>query len=87
MKKQKDIYRAANKVRATKGWTIIIGILLLVIGVFMAIHEEDTGFSFVGIALVLFLIGGLIEGFAEVVEAACRYNNVPDFRIDDSEVQ
>ena len=86
MKKQKDIYRAANKVRATKGWTIVIGIILLAVGVFMAVNENNGGLSLVGIALVLFLLGGLIEGFAEVVEAACKFNN-PDFRIDDSEVQ
>lgn len=86
MKKQKDIYRAANKVRATKGWTIVIGIILLAVGVFMAVNDNSGGFSLVGVALVLFLLGGLVEGFAEVVEAACKYNN-PDDRIDDSEVQ
>lgn len=86
MKKQKDIYRAANKVRATKGWTIVIGIILLAVGVFMAVNDNSGGFSLVGVALVLFLLGGLIEGFAEVVEAACKFNN-PDNRLDDSEVQ
>lgn len=86
MKKQKDIYRAANKVRATKAWTIVIGVILLAVGVFMAVNDNSGGFSLVGVALVLFLLGGLIEGFAEVVEAACKLNN-PDFRIDDSEVQ
>lgn len=86
MKAQKDIYRSANKVRSTKGWTIVIGIFLLIVGAFMVINEESTGFSLVGVALVLFLIGGLIEGFAEIVEAACKYNN-PDDRLDDSEVQ
>ena len=86
MKKQKNIYRAANKVRETKGWTIVIGIILLAVGVFMAVNENNGGLSLVGIALVLFLLGGLIEGFAEVVEAACKFNN-PDNRLDDSEVQ
>lgn len=85
MKKQQDIYRSVNKVRATKGWTIIIGIFLLIVGAFIAFKGESVGFTFVGIALILFLIGGLIEGFAEIVKAACKYNN-PDDLLDDSEV-
>lgn len=86
MKAQKDIYRSANKVRITKTVIIILGILLL-IGAFVMLMESAEGWT---AALVMgigcFLMGGLLEGFAEIVDAACKYNN-PDDRLDDSDVQ
>jgi uncharacterized membrane protein HdeD (DUF308 family) len=87
MKAQKDIYRAANKVRTTKTVVIILGVLLL-IGAFVMFMESAEGWTAaIVMGIACFLTGGLLEGFAEIVDAACKYNNEPDTRINDSEVQ
>jgi len=87
MKKQKDIYRAANRVRTTKTVVIILGVLLLIAAFVMLMESAEGWTAAIVMGVCCFLAGGLLEGFAEIVDAACKYNNMPDNRIDDSEVQ
>lgn len=88
-------YKPANKVRTTKVFVIIFASISLIASIPMVMSGEGIGFALVGISLMLFLVAGLIEGLAQIVEAACeyswefsmKYSRPAEPKIDDSEVQ
>lgn len=93
--KNKVNYRPANKVRTTKILLIILACIFLLVSIPQIMDGSDLGFTVAGTAIGMFLVAGLLEGFAAIVAAACEYSSeyeqrhteLPEQRIDDSEVQ
>lgn len=72
---------AAQKVRTAKTWTIILGLLCLVAAAVTALEQEGFWFVAVVMGVLFFVVGGVLEGFTEVVEAASRYNQITDAQV------
>ena len=93
--KNKVNYKPANKVRTTKIVVIVLACLFLLVSIPQIMEGSDLGFTVAGMAIGFFLLSGLLEGFAAIVDAACEYSwefeqrhaEKPEQRIDDSEVQ
>ena len=93
--KTKVNYRPANKVRTTKIVVIVLACLCLLVSIPQIMDGSDLGFTVAGMAIGFFLLAGLLEGFAAIVEAACeyswefehKYSRSPEPKMDDSEVQ
>ena len=88
-------YSPAKKVRTTKVFFIIFGVLCL-LAVLPLIAEGFEIWAPVAFFGIMFLLsGGVLEGFAQIVETACeqswdieqRYAQKPEELMDDSEVQ
>lgn len=67
-------YKPANRVRITKTIVIIFGVLILIAASVMAVQDLDGWAAVVAMGIGCFLLGGVLEGFAEIVDAACNYN-------------
>lgn len=67
-------YKPANRVRTTKTIVIIFGVLVLIGAFVMAMESIDGWTGAIVLGIACFLLGGLLEGFAEIVDAACNYN-------------
>jgi hypothetical protein len=84
--KEQDIYRSVRRVYSTKVIVIILGIVLIIAGFVMLMGGAEGWSALIGMGIGCFLTGGLIEGFAEIVQAACKYNNTPDTSAESAEV-
>ena len=93
--KNKVNYKPANKVRTTKIFVIVLACISLLVSIPQIMEGSDLGYSVAGVAIGFFLLAGILEGFAAIVEAACeyswefdhKYSRSAEPKMDDSEVQ
>ena len=65
-------YKPANKVRTAKILIIIMGVCCIVAATPFLLDGFGIAAALVCSGLFLFVCGGLIEGYAQIVETACE---------------
>lgn len=83
MKKRGYYGDSAKSVLSAKGWFIVLGILSLIGGVILLMGGSDEWFSAFAMTIIMWTIGGILNGLAEITEAAERYNESHPIKEDD----
>lgn len=73
MKHPYELRHAARKVDAVKVTCVVFGILFLLAGIIMFMIEEAYFIVAISCGIILFLLGGILTGIIEMVQASSIY--------------